>query len=253
LQEHFGDRYILSDEFLKVYVKIVDLEDEDRAWVYRFLDEMFNPNIELTVAEWFRIVETVVMKESQTLGVMRNDMDIFSTGLCCDGRFYCDQGIDIVCNDDRLCDGSWGCDYFEPAQGNISDTILTPSYLDGSFFCDGSVDCSGFLEIYSPIYIPGIIYFDNEEETFKSHITLNPMEDRAIIDAACNGGMLCDGKNLDSMIDAPMVIRVIRPFLCNGSRTVYARTLAEPLFCDGSFACDGGSWPCADLIEEEVL
>jgi hypothetical protein len=235
LQEHFGDRYILSDEFLRVYVKIIDLEDEDRAWVYSFLDELLNPVIELTVAEWFCIVETVGIEESQNLGVMRNDMDIFSTGLCCDGRFYCDQGMDIVCNGNRLCDGSWGCDYFEPARGVISDAILVTSYLDGSFFCDGSADCSGFLEIYSPVYIPGIPLFDNEEDTAELLVTISPMEDQAMID------------------DAPMVLRIIRPFLCDGSKTVYAKTLTEPLFCDGSFVCDDESWPCADLIEEEAL
>jgi hypothetical protein len=253
LNDRFGGRYLLSDEFLQVYVKILDLEDGDREWVNSFLDGMLNPNISLTVAEWFNFVEDVFMQDSQQIGVMRNDVDIFGSGLCCDGRFYSDQGIDILCDGTRLCDNSWNCDYYEPVRGTISDTVLTPSYLDGTFFCDGSVKCSGFLEIYSPIYIPGIPLFDNEEEVFESHITLAPMEDRVMIDANCDGDLLCDGRNLDSMIDAPMAIRIIRPFLCNGNKTVYAKTLAELLFCDGSFSCDDESWPCTDLIAEEVL
>jgi hypothetical protein len=253
LTAHFEDRYVVSDEFLNVYIKILDLEDEDRAWVMSFLDGVLDPNIAMTVAEWFNFIENVVMEDSQQLSVMRNDADIFGSGLCCDGRFYCDQGIEIFCDGTRFCDDSWSCDYYEPVRGNISDTILTPSYLDGTFFCDGSVKCSGFLEIYSPIYIPGIPLFDNEEEVFESHITISPMEDKAMIDAACDGDFLCDGRNLDSMIDAPMVIRIIRPFLCNGNKTVYAKTLAEPLYCDGSFTCDDESWPCTDLIVEEVL
>jgi hypothetical protein len=253
LTAHFGDRYVIRDEFLNVYVKITDPEDEDRAWVMSFLDGILDPNVVMTVAEWFHIIDNVVMEDIQQLGVMRHDDDIFSSGLCCDGRFYCDQGIEILCDGTRYCDGSWNCDYFEPVRGNICDTILTPSCLDGTFFCDGSVACSGFLEIYSPVYIPGIPLFDNEEDVFETHITLSLMEDKAMIDAACDGGLLCDGRNLDSMIDAPMVIRIIRPFLCNGSKTVYAKTLADPLYCDGSFACDDKSWPCTDLTEEEVL
>jgi hypothetical protein len=78
------------------------------------------------------------------------------------------------------------------------------------------------------------------------------MEDQAMVDAQCDGDMLCDGRNLDPMVDAPMSIRIIRPFLCDGSRTVYAVTLSDPLYCDG-FACDDKSWPCTDLIEEEVI
>jgi hypothetical protein len=253
LTAHFGDRYITSEEFLNVYIKITDLEDEDRVWVLSFLDGLLDPNIALTVAEWFNFIENVVMQDSQQLGVMRNDADLFSSGLCCDGRFYCDQGVDIVCDGERLCDGSWNCDYFEAVRGTISDTILTPSCLDGTFFCDGSVACSGFLEIYSPANIPGIPLFDNEEEVFGARINLGSMEDQVMIDALCDGDLLCDGRNLDSMIDAPMVIRITRPFLCNGNKTVYAKTLAEPLFCDGSFTCDDESWPCTDLIEEEVL
>jgi hypothetical protein len=253
LSTHFGDRYILIDEFLKVYVKILDLEDGDRAWVTGFLDGMLNPNIELTVAEWFNIVENVIIQESQQQGVTRNDIDIVGSGLCCDGRFYCDQGIDILCDGTRLCNDSWNCDYCEPVRGNIADSILAPSCLDGTFFCDGSVTCSGFLEIYDPRYFSGIPLFDNEEEVFETRMTLGRMADTAMIDAVCDGDLLCDGRNLDSMTDAPMTMRIIRPFLCNGNRTVYAQTLAESLFCDGSFTCDDQSWPCTDVLEEEVL
>jgi hypothetical protein len=211
LESHFGGRYILGEEFLRVFIKIMDLGEEDRLWVQSFFDEMLDPNVAFTVAEWFHIIENVVMQDSQELGVMRNDADIFGSGLCCDGRFYCDQGVEIVCDGTRFCNGSWNCDYFEPVRGTISDTILTPSCLDGSFFCDGSVKCSGFIEIYSPVYIPGIPLFDNEEEVFQARITLSPMEDRAMIDAACDGDLLCDGKNLDSMIDAPMADPAIWP------------------------------------------
>jgi hypothetical protein len=253
LTAHFGDRHIVSEDFLTVYVKITDLDDKDRAWAMNLLDGLLDPNIAMTVAEWFNFIENALMEDIQQIGVIRNDADIFSSGLCCDGRFYCDQGVEILCDGTKHCDGSWSCDYFEPVRGTISNTILTPSYIDGAFFCDGSVKCSGFLEIYSPIDIPGILSFDNEEDVFKSHITLSPMEDRAIIDATCDGDLLCDGRNLDSMIDTPMAIRVIRPFLCNGNKTVYAKTLADPLYCDGSFVCDDESWPCADLIEEEVV
>jgi hypothetical protein len=103
------------------------------------------------------------------------------------------------------------------------------------------------------MYIPGIPLFDNEEDALDLLITISPMEDRAAIDTIGDGDLSSDGKNLLSMTDTPMLIRIIRSFLCDGSKNVYARTLAEPLFCDDSFVCDDGSWPCAEFIEEEVL
>jgi hypothetical protein len=253
LNEHFGDRYILSDEFLRVYVKIIDLEEEDRAWTYSFLDEMLNPNIELTVSEWFRIIETVVVEESRQIGVMRNDADIFESGLCCDGRFYCDQGIDILCDGEWKCDGSWECEGFQPERGRISDIIIFETDCNGVYSCNGGLDCSGYAEIHSPMAIGGIPLYDQEEDGFEAAITMTPMEDSAVIDTLCDGGMVCDGRNLDSIIDAPMKLRVIRPFFCDGSKTLYTTTLDGAIICDGSFLCAGDGWPCSDLIEEEVV
>jgi hypothetical protein len=253
LQEHFGDRYILGDEFLKVYVKIIDLEDEARAWVYSFLDEMLDPNIELTVAEWFRIVETVAITDSQETAAMRLDADVFGSGLCCDGRFYCDQGIDILCDGVWKCDGSWECEGFQPDRGALSDIILIETDCNGVYSCNGGLDCSGYAEIYSPMQIEGLPLYDQEEDRFEAAITMTPMEDSAVIDAFCDGGLVCDGRNLDSIIDAPMTLRIIRPFLCDGSKTLYTTTLDGAVVCDGSFLCAEDGWPCSDLIEEEEV
>ena len=59
LNAHFGERYIVSDEFLEVYVKVQDLAETDRHWLLQFLDELINPNVKLSVAEWFHFVDKV--------------------------------------------------------------------------------------------------------------------------------------------------------------------------------------------------
>ena len=59
LNAHFGGRYIVSDEFLEVYVKIQDLAEPDRHWLLQFLDELINPNVKLSVAEWFHFIDKV--------------------------------------------------------------------------------------------------------------------------------------------------------------------------------------------------
>jgi hypothetical protein len=253
LNAHFADRYILSEEFLKVFIKIMDITDEDREWATEFFDTSLDPNIAFTAAEWFHIVETVLMTDSQGLSAARLDSDVFSGGLGCDGRFYCDQGVDIVCNGDRLCDGLWDCEGFQPERGTISDTIVSETNCSGIYPCNGAFDCSGYAEIYSPMEIEGIPLYDQEEDEFVMKLTLTPMEDSAEIDALCDGGMVCDGRNLDSILDAPMTLRIIRPFFCNGSKTLYTTTLDGAIACDGSYLCTEDGWPCTDLIEEEAV
>jgi hypothetical protein len=51
LNARFGDRYTVMDEFLDVYVKVRDLGVTDRRRLSRFLDELVNPNVKLSVAE----------------------------------------------------------------------------------------------------------------------------------------------------------------------------------------------------------
>jgi hypothetical protein len=253
LEAHFGGRYILSEEFLNVFIKIMDLGDEDRLWVSSFFDSILDPNIAFTAAEWFHFVETAFMRDSQEIAAARHDADIFESGLCCDGRFYCDQGIDILCDGAWECDGSWACEGFQPARGVISDTILAEILCNGVYSCNGEMDCSGYDEIYSPIEIEGIPLYDCQEDVFEAEIAMTPMEDIAVIDAVCDGSLVCDGRNTDAIIDAPMTIRVIKPFFCDGSRTLYTTTLDGAIICDGSFVCAEDGWPCSDFIEEEEL
>jgi hypothetical protein len=45
LSAHFGDRFSTKEEFLKLYVKIVSLDDDDIDWAFGFLDAITDPNI----------------------------------------------------------------------------------------------------------------------------------------------------------------------------------------------------------------
>jgi hypothetical protein len=91
LSQHFGDRYVLSEEFLKVYVKIMDLEDKDRAWVKSFLDGMLNPNILLNVAEWFQIVENIPSDDpDHKIKMTRNETEYFKTPIKYNGAIKYD-------------------------------------------------------------------------------------------------------------------------------------------------------------------
>jgi hypothetical protein len=254
METHFGGRFTLKEEFLQVLVKITGLTDDDRRWVLDFLDSILDPNIALTVAEWFHFVEYLVLQEEQRYTLWKSDTDMFRYGLCHDRRFLCDQGKATLCNGDLVCDGSWNCEDFIPARGTIFDTVLAPVFPNGAYRCDGSFDCSGYIPIYDPGDFPGPIFpADVLADTLVMQMGTERFEDVIRLNPICDGAWTCDGSNLAPMADAPMAIRVIRPMRCDGSRTPSCSV------CDGSWRCDGtyarfDGWYCSgDLQEEEVV
>jgi hypothetical protein len=74
---------------LKVYIQIVDLEEEDRSRVTGFLDWILNPAVALTVAEWFSLMDEVFIEDAEACTLLRSDSDFVYQGLCCNGRFLC--------------------------------------------------------------------------------------------------------------------------------------------------------------------
>jgi hypothetical protein len=254
LTAHFGDRYVASDDFLNVYVKITDLDDKDRAWVMSFLDGMLDPNIAMTVAEWFRFMEYVLVQENQTSDVLRADTDVFQRGLCCDGRFLCDQGEATLCDGSLKCDGSWACEDFQLARGTVYNTILASVFPNGAYRCDGSFDCSGYIKIYDPMANTGpITPGDDFEDRLKMGTDIDRLEDRAGIAPVCDGAWNCDGSNLAPVIDAPMKLRVITPIRCDGNRTPSCSSCDGAWVCDGSHNCFDGWYCSGDVITEEAV
>jgi hypothetical protein len=78
LQAHFGDRYILKEEFLEIYIQVVDVNDEDIAWALNFFNEILDPNIKFTVSEWFAYIETFLIDEKHSvIAVGRQDAESF--------------------------------------------------------------------------------------------------------------------------------------------------------------------------------
>jgi hypothetical protein len=255
LQAHFGEEYLLREEFLQVYINIPDLNDEDRQWVRGLLDGLLDPNISLTVAEWFHFVDTITMQEILDIRLKRRDIDSFPSGtLRYDGRIYCDQGQEILCNGDWMCDGLVICDRFMPARGAASDYLPEEVYTDGSWVCNGEKDCKGFDEVFSPLEVPGFLLpAGGHGDGFEASIDLEPMEDRMMITALCNGHWMCDGGNVKSTIDAPMHIRIIKELRCNGIHSPSCSICDGSIICDGSYSGYDGLYYTGDTIYEEVL
>jgi hypothetical protein len=126
-----------------------------------------------------------------------------------------------------LCDGEILC--------NQGKEVL----CDGEYLCDGSVSCQRFIPLQGQSeYI----------ELNAAALMLEPMTDQARVNALCDGSMLCDGSNQESFIDAPMTLRLVKHYWCDGRRDVSCT------LCDGSMLCDGvhtafdKGWYCAGNI-----
>jgi hypothetical protein len=255
LYSHFGEEFLLREEFLEVYINIPDLTNEDRQWVRSLLDGLLDPNISLTVAEWFHYIDTMTMDEALNIRVKRKDFDYFPHySLRYDGRIICDQGIEILCDGDWVCDGSVECDRFNLKRGTTSDYIREAVYADGSFICDGERDCKGFIELFSPLEVIGFLTPSSGcSDSFNAALSLEPMEDQMMIRAICDGSFFCDGGNAKAMIDAPMTLRIIKELHCNGVHSPSCSLCDGSITCDGSYTGYDGLFYAGDIIQEEVL
>ncbi|MDR0403586.1 MAG: hypothetical protein LBH35_08380 [Treponema sp.] len=235
LNAHFGDRCVVSDEFLNIYVKVLEIGDTDRSWLHGFLDSLLNPNIRLTVADWFRFVEQILITESHAVNVKKKFDDIFPLrGFRYDGRFLCDQGIEFLCDGEWLCDGSADCVRFMNAPGTVTGIVHQSLFCNGAFICDGRIDCSGYEYLAADdtlafLIVPSdmcedVFYYKTFAENMAESVTAT------------------DGLSVS-------VIRLLR---CDGSRTPSCSLCDGSIVCDGSYTGFDGRYYREDIFQEVI-
>jgi len=255
LHGRFGDHFVFKEDFLKVYFNIAELREDDRIWLHSLLDGLLDPNIQLTVSEWFHFIDTMPMSDELKLKVRRRDVDSFAGDFICNGQFYCDQGKELLCDGTWECDGTHKCNHYISVIGSISDYIIDEINADGRRFCDGSWDCTGIEDLYSPIEITKPISLKNGLiESSNTLITMKPFEDHMKVDFICDGSFLCNGSNTDSIVDGPMTLRIYRLLRCDGTKTPWAKVCDGSIICDGTYSDFDGPYYSGDvLLEEEVI
>jgi hypothetical protein len=122
LEAHLEDRFTCKEEFLQVFVKIIDLEDKDRKWVLEFLDMILDPNISVSVAAWFHFIDILTMQEVLDTRVNRNDFDSF--------------GHPIKYNGAIKYDGH-----------TVNDTVWVKNKYDGTFKYNGAITYNGSRKV----------------------------------------------------------------------------------------------------------
>jgi len=90
LQARLGDRYIINEEFLQIYLKVSELSKEERIWAYSFLDGILDPNISFSIAELFNFIDLFNVSDYLLLKIKKIDTDIFGNRLKFNGAIKFD-------------------------------------------------------------------------------------------------------------------------------------------------------------------
>jgi hypothetical protein len=80
LAAHFGDRFITKEEFLQIYLQVLDLTDEELAWAQNFLDSIVDPNISLNFSKWKKLIDKSLIKEKWNIQIASQNIDAVLLG-----------------------------------------------------------------------------------------------------------------------------------------------------------------------------
>ena len=150
LREHFGDRYTLIEEFLRVHVKVLDFTDEDKTWLRNFFDLTLDPNILIALTEWFDFTEVVTLGDIPRITAVRKDRDVYPRGLRYDGRIKYDHGKEIRFDGSGTYNGTWNYSNIIPKKGTVSEFVKIAEPYNGVRTYGGEIVYSGETEVWAP-------------------------------------------------------------------------------------------------------
>jgi hypothetical protein len=75
LAAHFGDRFITREDFLQIYLQVLDLTDAELAWAENFLDAIVDPNVSLQFGKRKALTDTKVIRETGHIGIANKTID----------------------------------------------------------------------------------------------------------------------------------------------------------------------------------
>ncbi len=169
--KNFSERQLqIIEEWMHLTVKVLDMTEGDRAWLKEFLYSELDPNIAITLVDWFVWVEDVEFQDSQSFLVANSGIDCFDTPLSYDGRILHDHGEAVTAS--RMIAFNGSQDY--SGQRACKGTSYARRYLD--LMHDGLKRFSG-IEKYDGSYelpcskLSGPAYYNGENDALDIRIT----------------------------------------------------------------------------------
>jgi hypothetical protein len=263
LQEHFGDRYTLIEEFLKVQVKVLDFTDADKTWLRNFFDSTLDPNILIALTEWFDFIEVVSLGDIPRVTAVRKDRDIYPRGLRYDGRIKYDHGKEIRFDGSGTYNGFLNYSNVVGMKGTVSEYIKSAEPYNGVRTYGGEIIYSGETEVWAPedIQNPATYGGGKDDDTLAIH-GKQQVADKAEVYPTYDGrftyrGSITHGGTQPSMIDEALVKMVQRMAITDAIESTDASSVVSihkkdqdiypsGLRYDGRIRYDHGIIPCFD-------
>lgn len=139
-QRFEGRGFELIEEFMHLTVKILDMTEKDRAWLYEFLEAELDPNILIALVDWFKWVERFEMQESFAIEAVPYLFDAWNWGLTLDGQILLDHGRGVSLDGSFLLDGGEELDGVKAVAGTWTGSRSVDFLLSGSVPLDGRED-----------------------------------------------------------------------------------------------------------------
>lgn len=253
LEARFHNQYVLRDEFLRVFVNISGLSDEDRTWVRSLLDSLLNPNIALTIAEWFHYIDTVLMQEQVTIKLTKENRDARSRAYTYDGHLRYDQGKRLLYDGSERYAGLVHYYGSVRQQGTISPYRQESVEYNGHWLYNGDIKYEALVSLYDPLDIPIPDFDQLEEERFAAGTSVHFPAEQVRLSPLYNGLLYYDGHNLDSFIDTAMPIRICHQHRFNGRNCYSGSRYDGQKHYDGATLYYDGRYYNGDTIFEEVI
>jgi hypothetical protein len=80
LAAHFGDRFVTRESFLEIYLKVLDLTDDEISWAEDFLDMIVDPNVGLNFGKWKKLTDKSLIKDNWNIHINNKNIDTVVLG-----------------------------------------------------------------------------------------------------------------------------------------------------------------------------
>jgi len=79
LEQRFGARFQVIENFLFIHIKVAELADDERVWVLSLLDSLINPNIYLELSESYNFIDKFSFSDVMRFKILRKESDTFES------------------------------------------------------------------------------------------------------------------------------------------------------------------------------
>ncbi|MGD1819381.1 MAG: hypothetical protein ACPKOI_05820 [Pleomorphochaeta sp.] len=149
ISQRFNDRpFQIIEEFMRLTLKVLDMTNLDRNWIYEFLGKELDPNIEIRLIDWFDFVERFELSEEALFNLNSFNVDTFEKGFSYNGQSLYNHGKFYKHDGSLLYNSSINFDGFRQVLGTWRNYYIKENLYNGN------AQYSGLNKYYKHLNIP---------------------------------------------------------------------------------------------------